>query len=503
MQIQTPEWVKHAVFYQIFPDRFAKGQVPSGAITPTSLEAWELMPTLQGYKGGNLWGVIEQLDYLQDLGINAIYFTPIFQSACNHRYHTHDYYQVDPLLGGNVAFQQLLAEAHQRQIKIVLDGVFNHASRGFFFFNDILENGPHSPWVDWFKIEDWPLCPYDGDRPANYVSWAGNRALPEFNHDNPDVREYIMRIGEYWVEQGIDGWRLDVPNCVKTPGFWQEFRDRIKAINPEAYIVGEIWDDASEWLDGAQFDGVMNYRFTEANVAFTAGDRVEIEYVRHHSSFQPYPAIDAADYAARIENLLALYPWEIQLTQLNLLDSHDTARLMAIAGGEKEDSLAEARASIELATLLLFTFPGAPSIYYGDEVGLAGGIDPDCRRAFPPEAQWHRDTLDYHRQLIQLRHTYPSLRVGNYSTLFAEGGVYAFARQLGHEVAIVAINVGTEPKQISFEVKLESNPNLPDRITYGVSTTFLWENKNGSRETSVIAPILSLAIPARAGLVLI
>jgi cyclomaltodextrinase / maltogenic alpha-amylase / neopullulanase len=498
MQIHTPDWVKHAVFYQIFPDRFAKGQVPSGAIAPTSLEAWESMPTLQGYKGGNLWGVIERLDYLQDLGINAIYFTPIFQSACNHRYHTHDYYQVDPLLGGNVAFKQLLAAAHQRQIKIVLDGVFNHASRGFFFFNDILENGPHSPWVDWFKIEDWPLCPYDGDRPANYVSWAGHRALPEFNHDNPDVREYIMCIGEYWLEQGIDGWRLDVPNCVKTPGFWQEFRDRIKAINPDAYIVGEIWDDASEWLDGTQFDGVMNYRFTEANVAFTAGDRVEIEYVRHHSSFQPYPAIDAAGYATRIDHLLALYPWEIQLAQLNLLDSHDTARLVAIAGGEKENSLAEAQTSMKLATLLLFTFPGAPSIYYGDEVGLAGGIDPDCRRAFPPESEWYRDTLDYHRQLIQLRHTYPAMRVGKYRTLFAERGVYAFARQLGNEVAIVAVNVGTEPEQISFEVELEGNPNLPDRVAYG-SGEMSW----GHKETRTIQPILSLSIPERSGLILV
>jgi glycosidase len=308
-----------------------------------------------------------------------------------------------------------------------------------------------------------------------------------------------MRIGEYWVEQGIDGWRLDVPNCVKTPGFWQEFRDRIKAINPDAYIVGEIWGDASEWLDGTQFDGVMNYRFTEANVAFTAGDRVEIEYVQHHSSFQPYPALDAAGYAARIENLLALYPWEIQLAQLNLLDSHDTARLLAIAGGGKDDPLAEARSSVELATLLLFTFPGAPSIYYGDEVGLAGGIDPDCRRAFPPESEWDKTTLDYHRQSIDLRHTYPALRIGNYRTLFAEGGVYAFARQLGNEVAIVAVNVSTKTEQISFEVELEGSPNLPDRVVYGSGNILSW----GNRETTSIQPILSLSVPGRSGLILV
>jgi glycosidase len=495
MQIHTPDWVKHAVFYQIFPDRFAKGKVPPQAISSTSLEAWEAMPTPQGYKGGNLWGVIETLDYLQELGINAIYFTPIFQSASNHRYHTHDYYQVDPLLGGNTAFEQLLADAHQRNIKIVLDGVFNHASRGFFFFNDILENGPHSPWVDWFKIEGWPLCPYDGDRPANYVGWAGQRALPEFNHDNPAVREYIMRIAEYWLERGIDGWRLDVPNCIKTPGFWQEFRDRVKAINPEAYIVGEIWDDASEWLDGTQFDGVMNYQFTEANIAFTAGDRVERTYIHHHSSFKPYPALDAAGYANRIEKLLELYPWEIQLTQLNLLDSHDTARLSAIASGGKDDPLAEARTSVELATLLLLTFPGAPSIYYGDEVGLAGGIDPDCRRAFPPESEWNKSVMDYHRHLIELRHAHPALRIGKYRTLFAERGIYAFARQLDAEVAIAIVNVGTEPERIGFDVQLEGKFKLPDRVAYG-SGQIAWASGGH-------APTLSASIPARSGLIVV
>jgi glycosidase len=154
MQIQTPDWVKHAVFYQIFPDRFARSQQPRKRLLKNaSWEAWEDMPTLQGYKGGDLWGILEQLDYLENLGINAVYFTPIFQSASNHRYHTHDYYQVDPMLGGKGAFRELLEACHDRNIKVVLDGVFNHASRGFFFFHDILENGPHSPWVDWFKIE--------------------------------------------------------------------------------------------------------------------------------------------------------------------------------------------------------------------------------------------------------------------------------------------------------------------------------------------------------------
>ena len=306
MNIQTPDWVKHAVFYQIFPDRLAIGQQPRQRLLKHPLwEDWDASPTLQGYKGGDLWGVIDKLDYLQDLGINAIYFTPIFQSTCNHRYHTHDYYQVDPILGGNTAFLELLAAAHQRGIKIVLDGVFNHASRGFYFFSDILENGPASPWLDWFKISDWPLSAYDGKLLANYEGWDGNRALPVFNHDHPDVREYIMQIAEYWIRLGIDGWRLDVPFEISSAGFWQEFRDRVKAINPEAYIVGEVWRDARQWLDGTQFDGVMNYLFTAPTIAFTAGDRVVLDYVRSRS-YEPYPALSAPDYAAKIQQLLDL-----------------------------------------------------------------------------------------------------------------------------------------------------------------------------------------------------
>jgi cyclomaltodextrinase / maltogenic alpha-amylase / neopullulanase len=446
MAFQTPDWVKHAVFYQIFPDRFARTQRhlddPSMAV---ALEPWSSPPTPSGYKGGDLWGVAEKLDYLADLGVTAIYFTPIFQSACNHRYHTHDYYQIDPLLGGKAAFFDLLEAAHSRDIKVVLDGVFNHASRGFFFFNDILENGPHSPWLNWFKVSTWPLSAYDGALPANYHSWVDNRALPTFNHDNPAVREYIMRVGEYWVRQGIDGWRLDVPYEIKTEGFWQEFRDRIKAVNPEAYIVGEVWTDARQWLDGTQFDGVMNYLFTAPALAFVAGDRIRMDLVEQ-PHYYPYPALDAAGYAEKIEHLLDLYPWEIQLTQLNLLSSHDVARFYSVVD--------EDETSMVLATLLLFTFPGAPSIYYGDEVGLPGELDPDCRRTFPPEADWHRELLKVHRELIALRHRYPTLRTGTYKTLYAEGQVYGFSRSLGEETVAIALNTGTSPISLDASILL-------------------------------------------------
>lgn len=214
----TPEWVKHAVFYQVFPDRFARSE---RVLKPRNLEPWDTDPTELGYKGGDLLGLAERLPYLEELGITALYLNPIFQSAANHRYHTHDYMQVDPLLGGDAAFEELLAACHERGIRVVLDGVFNHCSRGFFRFNDVLENGAASPWLDWFYFEEGghPANAYDLQRPPGYRAWVGLHALPKLNTDNPEAREYLMRVGEHWIERGIDGWRLDVPAEVTTDGF--------------------------------------------------------------------------------------------------------------------------------------------------------------------------------------------------------------------------------------------------------------------------------------------
>ncbi len=488
MDIQTPDWVKHAVFYQIFPDRFAQTTQPRQHPAMTvPLESWQSPPTINGYKGGDLWGVMEQLDYLQDLGITAIYFTPIFQSASNHRYHTHDYYQVDPLLGGNEAFFELLNAAHQRDIKIVLDGVFNHASRGFFFFNDILENGPHSPWLDWFKVQDWPLSAYDGSLPANYISWVDNRALPQFNHDNPAVREYIMEIAEHWIRAGIDGWRLDVPFEIKAAGFWREFRDRVKAINPEAYIVGEVWSNAGQWLKGDQFDGVMNYMFTGPTLAFTAGDHVRMEYVES-PDYYPYPPLDAAAYGQKIQQLLALYPWDIQLTQLNLLSSHDVARVLSVVSDDQS--------SFELAVLLQMTFPGAPSIYYGDEVGLSGGPDPDCRRTFPPKDQWNHILLALHRDLIALRHAHPALRTGDYTVLETQGKVYVFARTLPQETIIIAVNAAEESAVVTFSPP-SSVLNAQSKIPLFGQGEITWTCEKGvSTVTLTLPPRTALIVEA-------
>lgn len=482
-RINTPDWVKNAVFYQIFPDRFSRS-IPTEQkwLLNVPLEDWNTTPTFHGYKGGNLWGIIEKLDYLQDLGINAIYLNPIFISASNHRYHTLDYYQIDPLLGGEEAFTNLLKEVHHRKIKLILDGTFNHASRGFYFFNDILENGQNSPWLDWFKITGWPISPYDNSRPANYASWCDLRALPEFNTNNSGVREYIMRIGEYWIKRGADGWRLDSADYIKTPGFWQEFRERIKAINPEAYIVGEIPMNATEWLDGTQFDGVSSLPFLNATTAFIVGDR---QVKGHFAEYAPPPPADAAKYGEEINQLLQLYPWEIQLTQLNGINNHDTARLIDVAGGD--------RPSLYLATLLLFTFPGAPCIYYGDEVGLTGGYDPDCRKGFPDKKQWDQDILEYHRQLIKLRHNYAALKIGEYQTLFAQGQVYIFARILLKEVLIIAVNAGNETAEVSIQTSWRSQPHQV-LLTYGYGTVN-WNNEAAQ-------PSLNFTLTPRSGLIL-
>jgi cyclomaltodextrinase len=428
--------------------------------------------------------VIERLDHIQALGANAIYFTPIFASASNHRYHTADYYQVDPMLGGNQALRELVDACHDRGIRVVLDGVFNHASRAFLPFNDILEHGPHSAYIDWFFIEGWPLSPYDGDKPANYVAWVGNRALPKFNTDNPIVREYLMRVGEFWLrEYQIDGWRLDVPAEITTPGFWQEFRQRVRAVNPDAYIVGEIWRDARQWLQGDQFDAVMNYLFTAPVIAFTAGERVVVEMTKDRS-YEPYPALDAPGFAEAIERLLALYDWEHTQAQLNLLDSHDTARLLSMAQNDK--------GSVRLATLFQMTYPGAPSIFYGDEIGLPGALDPDSRRGMPwDQTQWDLDLLDYFKRAIQLRHDHPVLRHGNVATVYAEGQVYAMARSDADETLLIALNVDEQAQQVTLPA--------PDGFAEGARVQSLF---GPSIDVSVQEGRLILALPARSGVVL-
>lgn len=472
----TPEWVKHAVFYQIFPDRFAQS---AQVAKPSNLEKWGTPPTTYGFKGGDLLGVVEKLDYLVALGINAIYFTPIFQSTANHRYHTQDYYQIDPILGGNAAFQTLLTEAHRRGIRVVIDGVFNHASRGFYQFNHTLENGKESPYLDWFHFHGFPVVAYQDK--ANYDCWWGIPALPKFNTNTAAVREFIFDVAEYWMKAGADGWRLDVPAEINDDSFWQEFRRRVKAVNPDAYIVGEIWHDAHRWLQGDQFDAVMNYVFTKACLGFFARDQQDGK-LTEGTGLAPVP-LNARQFADEVQRMLSMYDPNIVQVQMNLLDSHDTARYLQFAKGDTR--------ALELATLFQMTFTGAPSIYYGDEIGLMGGKDPDSRRTFPwDEQQWNQALLAHFKQCVALRNAHPVLRTGDFRLLHAEGDVIAYARTLGEAAFVVVLNVSYA--EVTLDVPLGATLSGQYQACLGGSGQF----------DATAGTLQGIRLPPRTGLVL-
>ncbi len=436
----TPEWVKNAIFYQIFPDRFSHS---AQVIQPKNMEPWDAPPTVYGFKGGDLLGVYEKLDYLQDLGINAIYFNPIFQSASNHRYHTHDYMLIDPLLGGRQAFDTLLKEVHRRNIRIVLDGVFNHASRGFFQFNHILECGSQSPYLDWFDIRGFPLHAYDGA--PNYRCWWNAPELPEFNTDNPQVREFLFGVAKYWIDQGVDGWRLDVPFDIDDDAFWQEFRQVVKTSNPDAYIVGEIPTEAQRWMQGDMFDAVMNYQFTLACLTFFGGKHTDFDLAAGMMGFKDFLVINGERFLQRTKELLNIYPYDFASAQLNLLDSHDMPRFLSLV---RED-----KATFKLATLFQMTYPGAPCIYYGDEIGLTGGKDPGCRKAFPwNDDQWDKDLLSGMKSMISMRNNNAVLRTGEYLPIQASAQTIVFARKNQDATAIVIIN--NDPESVTLNLDL-------------------------------------------------
>lgn len=455
MEITTPDWVKDAIFYQIFPDRFAMSdRVPK----PSNLQPWDAPPTYHGFKGGDLLGVLERLDYLVDLGINAIYFNPIFASAANHRYHAHDYYQVDPILGGNDAFFELLQAAHRRDIRIVLDGVFNHASRGFFQFHHLLENGEESPYVDWFHVHDWPVNAYHEHERPNYAAWWGLHALPKFNTDNPAVREYLWNVAAYWLKQGIDGWRLDVPAEIDDDDFWREFRRRCKAVNPDAYLVGELWGDAHRWLQGDQFDAQMNYPFTRAAFGYFGGHNLN-QSGTVHTGLGYIEPMTGEQFAHRLDELHHAYDPAITLAQMNVLSTHDTPRLYTIVNQDVN--------TMRLIFLCQMTIAGAPNIYYGDEIGLAGGRDPGCRCGFPwdNKESWNSTLLEDVRRFIALRHASPALRRGTFQILHADDHTVAYCRQSEEQTAVVAFN--TDDTEVTVTLEPPWNGPLPDALGKG------------------------------------
>lgn len=423
----VPYWVQDAIFYQIFPDRFADGDRTNN---PPNVQPWGAPPTIWDFQGGDLRGIIEKFNYLLDLGVTALYLNPIFQSSSNHRYNINDYYAIDPKLGNLGDFQALINIAHHNGVRVVLDGVFNHCGRGFFAFSDLLENQEKSPYRDWFHVQRFPVDAYSEGDAKDYLGWWGHKSLPKLNLSNTAVRRYILNVARFWIEQGADGWRLDVPNEIDDDDFWAEFREVVKSVNRDAYIVGEIWNIDPRWVGESHFDGLMNYPLRDYLLQLLHGG-----------------VLSVSQYAGKVESLLTIYPRENVYAMYLPLGSHDTERLLTILGGDVE--------KVKLAYLFQFAFPGAPALYYGDEVGLTGGKDPECRGAFPwDRKQWNQELHSWVKALISVRKRYPALRRGEYTRVLTDDrkSCYAFARILGDEKILVVMNAGPTRRHMRISV---------------------------------------------------
>ncbi len=443
--IDTPGWAQGSVIYQIFPDRFANGDSTND---PVDSEPWGSPPTARGFQGGDLNGVVDRLDYLERLGVDVIYLTPVFLSPSTHRYDTVDYHQVDPHLGGDEALRDLVEGSHRRGMKVILDASFNHCHPRFFAFEDLLAKGRQSEYQNWFKVNDWPirikvrsplrawqrewlpvwagqagleLDYVDDEGPAvepTYDTWYGVATMPRVNLANPEARAYMLEVAEKWLlDPGIDGWRMDVARYVDHD-FWPEFRQVARKARSDAYLIGEFLGDASIWLQGDQFDATMNYSFRDLCIAFLATEQ-----------------IDGTEASARFAQLWAQYPWTVSLANQNLIGSHDTARFLTVAGDEAW--------RLRLATVLQLTFPGAPGLYYGDEIEMSGATDPGSRGAF----DWDLDpvehpTFKFVASLTALRKKVPALVTGDWRPLRSSRDLLAFSRGKGGTRVGIFLNRG-------------------------------------------------------------
>jgi len=420
----VPEWAKKAVIYQIFPDSFAEtkryisgkgGEIPvGGALSKSRL-------------GGNLRGIIENIDYLQNLGVNCVYLNPIFTAASYHKYDTIDYYSVDPCFGDNETLKELVEKCHRAGIRVILDGVFNHSGSNFFAFRDVLEKGEKSRYKDWFFIKEFPVRFEDN---PNYMCFAYEKTMPKLNTGNSEVIEYFTNVGTYWVKEAdIDGWRLDVANEVDHE-FWRTFRKAVKWVKPDAFLVGEIWHDAREWLLGDQFDSVMNYMLMDVCIDFFAKRIINVE-----------------QFDARIQYLRMRYKKNIQYVQMNLLDSHDASRFLSVAGGDIRKQ--------KLAALFIMTHIGIPSVYSGDEKGMEGISESEYRKPMMWEdTELSKNIFNYYRKLIAIRKEYIDVMLGDYVTRKVDisRNVYVYSRETDFRKLFIVINNGDFPVKIDVQI---------------------------------------------------
>ncbi|MBQ8993123.1 MAG: glycoside hydrolase family 13 protein [Turicibacter sp.] len=427
----APKWVKSTVWYQIFPERFANANPD---LNPENTVEWgSIDPKGDTFYGGDLEGVIKNLDYLQELGINGIYFCPIFKSPSTHKYDTTDYFEIDPQFGDKKTFKRLVEEAHKRGIKIMLDAVFNHCGWNFPQWQDVVKYGEKSSYKDWFHIHKFPLIEKDFDPIAkpgglNYDTFAFAKGMPKLNTENPEVIDYFLEVGRYWVREfDIDGWRLDVANEVDHT-FWRLFRNAVREVKEDVYILGEIWHDSQPWLNGDQFDAVMNYPLGDAILKYVAQDK-----------------ITSSEFSLALNKVLTDYARNVNEVAFNLLDSHDTQRLLTVCGGHKQKAL--------LAYTLQMTQTGTPCIYYGGEIGLDGGADPLCRKCMIwDEEEQDREMFDYLKQLIHLRKTHPSLTSPDLEWLSTndEDSYVVFKKESDIETTYVVINNSNKKQMINL-----------------------------------------------------
>lgn len=465
--VKVPNWVADAIFYQIVPDRFLNAD-PTNDPDPT--KPLDETGRTDEFFGGDLWGVVQKVDYLHQLGVTALYLTPVFTSVTHHKYDTDDYTRVDPHFGGDEALITLCRELKRRGMRLVLDGVFNHVGVFFFAFRDLLEKQEASAYRNWFTVHRFPV---KIESPPPYSAWWNIPYVPKLNHDNPEVRRYLLNVVARWMRRvPFDGWRLDTANEVPDH-FWREFRREVKRVRPDAVIIGEIWGDATHWLRGDMFDAVMNYPWRGFVLDWVAFRRTS-------------PSV----LDERLRLLAMSYPRAVTYGMYNMLSSHDTHRLRTLCGGDWR--------KVRLAFLLQMTLPGAPAIYYGDEVGMEGGNIPDNRRPMDWNPPAEGKALgEYVASLVRLRKQYIALRRGNWVTLLTDDrqNVYAYLRQHGKEQVLVIVNNGEKPATVrlktpaaarTFRVVLRSDESAPNqRISTGRDGT------------------LSLQIPAMTGWVLL
>lgn len=412
--VLPPKWAQDAVIYNIFPDSFATGR-ESVSLKPVEKEING--ETVRGKLGGTIKGIGENVGYLKDLGFNAIYINPVFAAGEYHKYDLIDYFHIDPCFGTNEEFKEMVKLYHENGLKVILDGVFNHCGWRFFAFNDVVEKGEASRYKDWFYRLEFPVVrPENGEIYPDYECFGYERMMPKLNTGNPEVTDYFCRVCQYWLkEYEIDGWRLDVASEVDDH-FWDCFHRAAKEVNPDAILIGEVWETARHWLDGKKFDSAMNYDFR-----------------KHCRRFFAEGSIDAFEFDGRVTNMRMRYRKQTLYAQLNLLDSHDVSRFLSLCGGDEK--------RYKLAVLFQMTFPGIPSVFYGDERGISG-IQEEEYRAPMPWQKKEDDLFSFYKRAIRLRREQEALRKGDFRTVKADKGerLYIYARELSSDKIVIAVN---------------------------------------------------------------